>query len=168
MLLEKFLSKKSEPKLQHELYKSIDDLPQWNWNQVHKTGNHAYLKKLDSYRNIEEDNSEEIIEEWNKIYDEFIGEFGISKRYLELLEIRKTIANLQIEFIKTGERSILNEIEIEEMDLKEEFESKDEVRYESVVMSIEKRQGMHIDSKGISVYKFNNYIRTIKEERNGE
>ena len=64
MQLKKFFKKKSEPLLQRELYKSIDDLPQWNWNQVHKTGNYAYLEKLESYRKVEKENSKEFQEVW--------------------------------------------------------------------------------------------------------
>lgn len=168
MLFEKALSKRSERSLQVELYKSIDDLPQWNWNQVHKTGNYAYLKKLDSYRGVENDFSENLIEAWHLIYDEFIEEFGLSKRYLNLLEARKIIANLQNEYIRTGNRSLLNEIEIEEIDLVNEFESNDEVRFESIVMAIEKRQSMALDPKKITVYKYNNYLRTFKEQQDGK
>jgi hypothetical protein len=168
MLLKKSSQKKSERSSQPKYYQSIDDLPQWNWNQIHKTDNYAYLEIKTSYRKIEQDKSESLKKIWFNIYNEFIDEFGLSKRYLDLLEVRKLIANLKLEFVKSGERSILNEIEIEEMDLKEEFESKDEVRYESIVMAIEKRQSMPIDPKTITVYKYNNYLRTFNEEHNGK
>lgn len=168
MLLKKFFKKKSEPLLQRELYKSIDDLPQWNWNQIHKTGNYAYLEKLESYRKVEKENSKEFQEVWFNVYNEFMDEFGLSERYVQLLEARKLIATLKLEFVKTGERSLLNDIEIEEADLINEFESKDDVTYESVVTAIEKRQSLPIDPKKITVYKFNNYLRTFKETKNGE
>lgn len=168
MLFEKALSKRSERSSRIELYKSIDDLPQWNWNQAHKTGNYSYIKKLDSYRNIDIDTSEELTKCWNSIYDEFLEEFGLSKRYLDLLQARKTIANLKLEFVKTGTRAILNEIEIEEIDFANEFQTTEEARYESIVMAIEKRQGMAIDPKNITVYRYNNYLRTFKEEQNGK
>ncbi len=168
MLLKKSLQKKSDNLSQHELFDSIDNLPQWNWNQIHKTGNYNYLKKLASYRKIKEDNSKELEKVWFEIYNEFIEEFGLSKRYLELLSAKKTIALLQLEYVRTSERSILNDIEIEQIDLQNEFESKDEVRYESVIMAIEKRQSLPIDPKKITVYKYNNYLRTFKEDKNGK
>lgn len=168
MLFEKALSKRSERSSQVELYKSIDDLPQWNWNQAHKTGNYSYLKKLDSYRNIGFDNSEELTRCWNVIYDEFLEEFGLSKRYLDLLGARKSIANLKLQFVKTGNRSVLNEIEIEEIDFSNEFQTSEEARFESIVMAIEKRQSLPIDPKKITVYRYNNYLRTFKEEQNGK
>ena len=167
MLLRKNSKKKSERLSQHELFSSIDDLPQWNWNQIHKTGNYAFLRKQTSYRNIKKEHTESLERLWFEIYNEFIEEFGLSKRYLELLEAKKNIATLQLEFVRTGERSILNEIEIEQIDLANEFESKDEMSFESVVTAIEKRQSLPLDAKKISVYKYNNYLRTFKEEKNG-
>jgi hypothetical protein len=168
MLLRKNSQKKSERLSQHELFSSIDDLPQWNWNQIHKTGNYAFLRKQTSYRNIKKEHTESLERLWFEIYNEFIEEFGLSKRYLELLEAKKTIANLKNQYIQTGDRSILNEIEIEEIDFNNEFEKKDEVRFESVVMALEKRQSFSIDPKTITVYKYNNYLRTFKEEENGK
>jgi len=142
-------------------------LPQWNWNKIHETGNYAYLLQRKSYRNIEEDHSEKLIEIWHQIYDEFLEEFGFSKEYLELLEVKKRIAQMQLQYIQTDDRNVLTMIDIEEMDLKNKFD-KEGMRYEAVVMAIEKRQGMPIDEKTITVYKYNNYIRNLKEESHGE
>lgn len=167
MLFAKSLFKKSGSNLQHNTYKSIDDLPQWNWNQIHKTENYSYLKKLDSYRNIEVDQSEELQNIWHQIYDEFIEEFGFSKEYMELLEAKKRIAQMKLEYITKDDASILDMIDIEEMDLKAKFSKEEGVRFEAVVMALEKRQGMPLDLKTLTVYKYNSYIRTIKEEKNG-
>ena len=167
MLFAKSLFKKSGSNLQLDTFKSIDDLPQWNWNQVHKTGNYAFIKKLPSYRNLEEDNSEELINIWHQIYDEFIEEFGFSKEYMELLEAKKRIAEMKIQYIQTDEQHLLTLIDIEEIDFKNRFNQEEGVRFEAVIMAIEKRQGMTIDPKTLTVYKYNSYIRTIKEEKNG-
>lgn len=148
-----------------KVYKSIYKLPQWNWNQIHQTNNYGYLIKKTSYLKLELDNSKELKQIWYHIYDEFIEEFGLTKSYLELLEAKKRIAAMQHQYIQTGDRSILNMIEIEEMDMKEQFEKNEGVRFEAIVMAIEKRQSMPIDPKEITVYKFNNYLRTLKEQK---
>jgi len=169
MLFAKSLSKKLGRSSQRKkTYKSIDDLPQWNWNQIHKTGNLAYLYKLTSYRNIEEIYSEELKELWQGIYDEFLEEFGLSKDYKELLEAKKRIAEMKLKYIQTEDRMFLTLIDIEEVDFKARFEQTEGVRYETVVMAIEKRQGQPIDPKKLTVYKYNNYIRVLKEESHGE
>ena len=159
----KKLGRSSQPKT----YKSIDDLPQWNWNQVHKTGNYAYIKILPSYRNLDHEDSDYLKEIWYEIYDEFLTEFGFSKEYLELLEAKRRIAEMKLEYIRTDNRNLLTMIDIEEMEFNARFEREEGARFEAVVMAIEKRQGMPIDEKKITVYKYNNYIRNIKEESHG-
>ena len=168
MLYGKHFQKKSDHLSRRKLYSSIDDLPQWNWNQVHLTGNYSYLKKLTTYRNIDLDNSEQLKDLWNTIYNEFLDEFGLSDMYLSMQQARINIALLKVEFIKTGDRSLLNDIEIEELDFKNEFKEQESIRLETLVIEIEKRQSFPIDPKTITVYKYNNYLRTFKEEKNGK
>lgn len=164
----KALFRKQEEKSQVKTYQSIDDLPQWNWDKVNSTGNYAYLKVLKTYRKIDHEVTDELTLRWEKIYDEFIEEFGLSAQYLKYIESKKQIARLQIEFVKTGNRMLLNEIEIEEMDFKSDFPLVESIGFEKIVHSIEKRQSFPIDAKAITVYKYNDYLRTFKEEQNGK
>jgi len=168
MLFVKSLFKKSETKLQPKVYSSIDDLPQWNWTQIHKTGNLAYIKKLDSYRNIEEDNRLVLEQIWLSIYDQYLEEFGLSKEYKEILERKKEIARMKNEFIMTDNRNLLNFIKIEELELEASFDKSEGMNFESVVVGIERVQKIHIDIKKITVFEYNNYLRTLKEEQNGK
>ncbi len=159
------LFRKSEKKSQlNDAFSSIYDLPQWNWNQIHLTGNYGYIIKKQSYLKLELNNSDHLKQLFNQIYDEYIEEFGLSDNYIKMIEGRKRIAAMQHQYIQTGDRSILNMIEIEELEMKNEFNSSEGLRYEAVVMAIEKRQSIAIDPKTITVYKYNNYIRNIKEE----
>ena len=145
-----------------KIFSSIDDLPQWNWVQVHKTGNLAYIKKLNSYRNINEDNSLVLEQVWLTIYDEYLTEFGLSKEYKEILERKKQIARMKNEFIMTDNRALLNFIKIEELELEATFDKSETMGFESVVVAIEKVKKFKIDIKKITVFDFNNYIRTLK------
>ena len=76
MLFVKSLFNWHENQSQHNdpggVYSSIDDLPQWNWVQIHKTGNLGYIKKLENYRNIKIDNSLVLEQLWLQIYDEYL------------------------------------------------------------------------------------------------
>ena len=168
MLFAKSLYKKSGSNLQPKLYKSIDDLPQWNWVQIHKTDNLAYLKKLDSYRKIEKEVTNELQDLWQTIYDEYLEEFGLSKEYIEHLNKKKEIARLKKEYILTGDRNILNLIDIEEAELIDSYTKTESQEFESVVVGIEKMQGIRIDPKKITVYQYNNYIRNLKEKKDGK
>lgn len=162
------LFKKLDVKSQPKVYSSIDDLPQWNWNKVHETENLAYLKKLDNYRKLEVDEGQVLIDIWHEIYNEYLDEFGLSKEYLDMLEHKKRIARMKNEFIQTDNRSLLNFIKIEEMELAATFDKTEGLSFEQVVVGIERIQRQHIDVKKITVYQYNNYIRTLKENSDGE
>ncbi len=166
------LFKKSEENLQPkevvEVFNSIDNLPQWNWTMVHKTGNLSYIKRLDTYRKIEDDSSEELEKAWLSIYDEYLEEFGLSKEYKEILERKKDIARMKNEFIMTDNRSLLNFIKIEELELEATFDKSEGMSFESVVNGIEKIQRIPIKIKEITVYEYNNYLRTIKDSKDGK
>ena len=169
MLFVKSLFRKQEENLPtSEVYSSIDDLPQWNWSQVHKTGNLAYIKKLKSYRKLELDNSLVLEQLWLQIYDEYLEEFGLSKEYKEILDRKKHIARMKNEFIMSSDRSLLNFIKIEELELEASFDKSEGMSFESVVNGIEKLQKIPIKIKEITVYEYNNYLRTLKEQKDGE
>lgn len=157
-----WLGRKSAESNTPKIYSSIDDLPQWNWVQIHKTGNLAYIKKLDNYRNIEEDNSLVLEQVWLSIYDEYLTEFGLSKEYKHILDRKKEIARLKNEFILTDNRALLNFIKIEELELEATFDKSETMGFESVVVAIEKEQKFRIEVKKITVFDFNNYIRSLK------
>jgi hypothetical protein len=164
MSSEKNSSKKSENKSQAKVFSSIDDLPQWNWVQIHRTGNLAYIKQLDSYRKLDVDNSLTFEQIWLEIYDEYLEEFGLSNEYKEILERKKQIARMKNEFILTDNRSLLNFIKIEELELENSFDKSETIGFEGVVVGIEKLQGIKIETKKITVYEYNNYLRTLNNK----
>jgi hypothetical protein len=134
---------------------------------IHKSGNLSYLKKLPTYRKIEEEYSGELEEIWHQIYDEFIEEFGLSKEYKQLLEKKRRIAEMKNQYIQTEEGFLLTLIDIEEIEFNSTFDKSEGLGYEAMVVAIEKRQGMPIDPRTLTVYKYNNYIRTLKAQTNG-
>ncbi len=155
-------------KYQHKaLFTSIDDLPQWNWVQVHKTNNFAYLKKLNSYRKLETDRSKKLEQLWFQIYDEYLAEFERSKEYEELMECKKSIARMKNEYILTEDRNLLTFIKIEELELEHTLKKGKGMSFESVVVSIQKIQGINIPVKEITVYSYNNYLRALNNNTNG-
>lgn len=169
MLYVKSLLKKlgynSQPEKLEKVYSSIDDLPQWNWEQIHKTGNLAYIKQLKNYRKIKKDKSPTLQQLWEDIYNEYIDEFGLSKQYVDLLERKKKLARLKNEFILTDNRSLLNFIKIEQMELDASFDKSAGMSFESVVIGIEKIQKISIKTKEITVYEYNNYLRTLTQQK---
>ena len=68
----------------------------------------------------------------------------------------------------TDNRSLLNFIKIEELELEATFDKSEGMSLESVVVGIEKIQNVRISPKEITVYEFHNYLRTIKEQTDGK
>lgn len=157
-------SKQSEEYYCHDLFTSIRDLPQWNWNKIHATDNFIYLKKLPFYKKGDIDSSDYLKECFNNIYNEFIEEFGWSEDFSELLAKKKEIAELKNEFIIDGDRTLLTFITMAEKDLEYIIKkSTKRMTFQSLVVHLEKKQGFPIDEQGITVYKFNNYLRTLND-----
>lgn len=144
-------------------YNSIDNLPYWNWQKIHETGNFSYLKKLESYRDIDIDTSKDLEAKWEEIYEEFIEEFGISENYKEMLERKVNICNLKNDYVQSGDRVILNYIKLEEKLLKD-YEVKEEITFREMVNKIEKHQGVILNAKEITVAKFFSYLNTLKKD----
>lgn len=139
-------------KVSEKLYSSIEDLPIWNWNQVHDTGNLGYLLHDHS-----EEEREDLGSTWDSLYDQYIKAFGISKQYLKELQIRKKIAQLQCELIITGDLSLKSFIGAEESYLEDMRKGKKLTFYGSI-KNIEKDRGFRFDPKIESVKTYYTYI----------
>ena len=168
MLFVKSLFKKQEVKSQDKHFNSIDNLPQWNWNKVHSTGNLNYLLELDNYRKVEDDFDLNLEGVWDEIYNEYISEFGFPEDYIDILNKKKEICRLKNEFIQTDNRLLINFINIAESELETSLNKEEGMKFESVVVNLEKYLGRKVDVKKITVYEYNNYIRNFKESNNGE
>ncbi|MBV1929796.1 MAG: hypothetical protein KUG81_09845 [Gammaproteobacteria bacterium] len=145
-------------------YNSIDDLPQWNWIKVHETNNLGYIRALSSYRKLGKYVSRSLEKRWDDMYEEYMDEFGLTESYLENLEDKKKLANLQNEFILTNNKVLLNHIRIAKNRLKENEGLKGKgIEFRESIVLIEKQQGIKIDAKKISVADYNAYIKIINK-----
>jgi len=157
-------SKKSGEELQLKTYKSIRDLPQIVWNKIHLSGDYSLLIKEDS--NKKELDSEYLFELWNLIYSEYIDEFGLSERFLSIINKKKEIAELQCDFLLSGDKKIRNFVDIARSELESLTSDVYESDFEGNVIYIEKEIGRKIDNRVISVYDYNNYLRHMLKNRN--
>jgi len=88
-------------------YKSIDDLPLENWMKCND-GDLKFTRKDSKIGDLKSDESA-----WSMIYDHYIQEFGLSKMYKKMLEAMKKRANLELDFVISGDRFKLTLIEME-------------------------------------------------------
>lgn len=147
-------------------YNSIDDLPIYNWNKVHETGELKHLLH-DPSRKLKAPELNQLPALWRKIYDEYIERFGIGDTTLSMLEKEKRIAELQIEKIQTGDENIQTFIEIEEISLnRKKIEAEQmSVDFYETKANIEKCLGFMINAKICTVIEFYNYIKSIENKR---
>jgi len=98
----------------HEVYSSIEEMPYWNWDKIVQTGDLKYIFKSCKGRV-----TEDTYEKWVELQQQHLTEFGIDDTLANRNRIVKRLVDLNIKFIKTRERVLLNFIKIEEIKLKE-------------------------------------------------
>lgn len=142
--------------MSEKFYKSIEDIPLFNWVKVNAGEmNFLLINKEDSASN------EELSEAWDILFDDYIEKRGLSKSYKQLLNVMKKKVILECDFIISGDLFKLTEIEIEEQNLKQL------IGKDSVDMSVEKSLiilskwiGYRLDWKIITL---NEYYLILKE-----
>ena len=143
-------------------YESIEDLPIWNWWKIAETGQLGYLYKDEKEYN-KHDNS--LVELWSKIQDEYLEEFGITDDFKEMLTLKKRWITQKANFLITGERFLLNEIEEIEIDLKEIENTNITVKKDDTVIMLEEKLGRELEPKKMSVKKYYSYINYYSKKR---
>lgn len=127
-----------------DYFNSIEDLPIWNWWKIAETGNLIYLHKLEEYEGKEDYN---LIELWNKLQNQYLEEFGITEEFRKILSLKKKWINKKVEFLTTGERFKLTEIDIIESDINETMEGKVKVDKDDTVIMLEQKLSRELDPK---------------------
>ena len=150
-------------RLQGKLYETIDFLPIYNWWQIHKTHDFAWLYlnkpvKVGKYTN------RVLRTQWRRVYDGYIAQFGLSDNYLKIVELMKEIAALKVQRMESGDRTLNTFIKIAEYNLSElqkENTSKDGDFFDTKT-ALEENVGFRIDPHVISVAEFYSHIRRQK------
>ncbi len=92
---------------QQNYYTGIDELPLYNWIQCNDG-------KFEFTRKTNHGTPEKDLETWELIYNDYLKQYGLSKTYKKMLDAMKKKAVLELDFVITGNRFKLTEIEIEE------------------------------------------------------
>lgn len=141
-----------------QYYDSIETMPIYNWNKIIETGELKWLFK-DGGRVCRAS-----ADKWEELQNEYFEEFGIDQEFKKRIRLMKEIIRLNDEFIQTGDRFLLNLINISEFDLKAMSQIKEVKFYDLLdkVMTIKK---MFIDPK---VYPVKLWYYTLKNLSNGK
>lgn len=126
-------------------YKSIEDLPLYNWIKCER-GNYQFVR-LNPFEVTEAD--EQDIENWIELYDQYIKKYGLGKAYKRLLDVQRRKAILELDYVITKDAFKLTEIEIEIVNLQNMIKNRG--------------SGMTIDESLIYLSKFMGYRLNPKE-----
>jgi hypothetical protein len=155
--LSKSLKKNTIPKAS-DYYEAIDELPLHNW--IKCTSNELTYVRRDKNGTEEED-----IEAWQRIYDSYISEYGLSDMYKKLLNAMKKKALLEVDYIVTRERFKLTEIEMQIANLDAMLNNKGSgVTIEQSLIHLSKWLGSWINVKAITTKEYFNLIEEYGKE----
>lgn len=151
-------------KLYQKVFRDIDEMPIYNWNKIHETGDLKYLIK-DGFK-AEGYEMRFLLRRWKKLYEQFIDRFGFSDEFLSILELEKNIALLKIEKAERGDENIQTFIEIDEIKLQKKKAELSNVKSDffDIKAGVESSLGFHIDPKKCTVVEFYSYIKALKKK----
>ncbi len=139
------------------MFKSIEELPIWNFNKVIEKNDLRYLLKLDDYYKLPE-LKDDLNNIWETIIDEFYNEFGISEKYRNTLLQEKDMAMMELEYA-LGNKSLKTIIEIKKRNKKTDNDDK----FEEQVARLEIHFKIPIDVRKMSVQRYYTYIKLYGE-----
>ena len=87
----------------YELYRSIEDLPMWNFRKIISEGDTRYLYKLKDYFKLPKKYPDYI--KWDDIFWEYIEAKGIEFNFKLRLELKAKLAILENEEIFEGKKN---------------------------------------------------------------
>lgn len=152
----------------NKYYKGIDVIPLENWIEC-MDGNIQYCRV-----NINNGNAQSDAIEWELIYDDYLKRYGLNKMYKKLLNQIKQKALLECEYVITGDRFKLTQIEIENSKLETMLKNAGQgIDIRESLIYISKWMGQWINPKTITALDFFNlqkqyerYIIANKNEKN--
>lgn len=139
------------------VYTSIRELSIHTWNEILDTGD---LTKL--YREGEGIYTDRLDEVWVDLQEQHLKEFGISNEMKAHEQLMLKLARLQLKYLFTGDRSLLNLIEV----AKHQLEQRSNVRgmaFGKQLVHARKFVGHAIDPKNTSVYEWFHILKAMQE-----
>lgn len=159
-------------KIQKVSFLSIDDLPIYNWWQVHKTKDKSYILK--NRRTLKKWETVAMKSIWDSLVNQYLEAFGINETYKEIIEIEKDILYLRTSAIAIGETPDRTLIEIREKDIADRLQAMGDRQQDSYYEHkgmMEHLLGFSIDIHKCSVKEYYSYkpvIESIMEKKQNE
>lgn len=158
------------------LYRSLYNLPLYNWMKMRKHNDFSYLIKDEKRHGIPLKPYAKIIlhDLYLEILTEFFEEFGQSKSYSNEIKLIKKITLLNLEYAATDNKFLLNDIEVLNHKLEQirirnaekdmGIDSDEEMR--KLIGLVSSSLGKPVDTKRIMTLQFYTQVNVLKYQVN--
>ena len=143
------------------VYRSIEDLPVWNFHQVNKTGDLGFL-----YREYQKATDRKLLEYWQIIFDEYIQDMGISQVFKDYLRLKIRALEFYKQAYVDGEKYKRVLAQIKEQEAEALLEKEKEQSIYDVASYLTKMGFGNLNLKEISVKQFNAHLK-LAQKNNG-
>lgn len=144
--------------LRTQFYNNIDTMPIYNYLQVAEKGNKsALIRKWGLFKS-------NFVIAFEEIQRQIVNRFGISESYMEVLDLRKEIAILQLEMAITDDKFNKTWINIKESELKQLQQRKSSTTDE-IKDYLEKYKGFHLSLHTITVAEWFSYVKNYSKQQ---
>lgn len=127
-------------------------MPLFNWIKCNEG-------KIEFTRISDEGNPEMDVVTWENIYNDYLKEFGLSETYKRMLNAMKKKALLELDYVLTGDRFKLTEVEIEQTRLNSMLQNAGNgMTIEESLIYISKWLGTWLNAKNITVREYFNLL----------
>jgi hypothetical protein len=133
-------------------------MPIFSWQKILQTGDLKYIFKECRGRV-----TKKIGLHWLDLQQQYIDEFGLDERYKKLLRLQRKLHRLNLEYIISGDRFLLNLITVVERDI-ETLNQGEGVRFYDQLDIVEKYKGFEIDPKRYPVIKWYSALRNMAKD----
>jgi hypothetical protein len=140
----------------------------YNWNKIFSDNDFRYaFKELPRTYKI----TPELIQALDSLQDDYIRVFGIKKQSKRVQRLKVNIAKKKLEYIKTSNKLLLNDIKIMEREINENNSliiSQDATIFDKNHVILQKWYGQKIDIREVTVQEYNVILNTYEQENRAQ
>ena len=150
-------------------YRTIEDLPIWNFVKINETNDVRYMLKLDDYYDLPKNKIDVdlLIDTYSKIANDLFLKFGFDEKFVGQKREEKELLIMNLRIL-SGEKHLSAILKIKEKQIdvaKSTIKTKNQSFEEKVVL-LESYFKLNFDVYNMSVLRFHTYIDLYKKSNN--
>ena len=150
--------------LNSNYYDSIDEMLLFNWRRCQEKGEYVFMR-----RNMDEEDGRKVSEEkdliaWEKVYGEYIDEFGWGKFFERVWELKEQIALAKCDYIIENRRYLLNEVNSLQAELDELLNREVDGDMDTCIIHLSRWMTYRINDRETTVREFFKMLNEFEKE----